>query len=39
MKGFKKCCTFNVKYETDGDMLWDGREKTGNVVSECEGDE
>jgi len=39
VKGFKKCCTFNVKYETDGDMLWNGSEEQGNVRSEGDGDE
>jgi len=36
VKGFKKCCTFNALDETDDDMLWNGREKTGNIMSECE---
>ena len=25
--------------ETDGDMLWNGSERDGNVKSECEEDE
>jgi len=36
VKGIKKCCTFNGKYQTDDDMLWNGREEVGNVMSECE---
>jgi hypothetical protein len=36
VKGFKKCCTFNAVDGTDGDMLWNGREKIGSVKSECE---
>ena len=36
MKSIKKCCTFNGKYQTDDDMLWNGREEVGNVMSECE---
>jgi hypothetical protein len=25
VKGNNKCCPFNGKYETDDDMLWNGR--------------
>jgi hypothetical protein len=39
VKGFKKCCTFNVKCETDGDMLRNSSKEDGNVMSGCEGDE
>jgi hypothetical protein len=36
VKGIKKCCTFNGMYKTDDDMLWNGREMVGNVMSEYE---
>jgi len=36
VKGIKKCCTFNAVDGTDDDMLWNGREKVGNVMSEYE---
>jgi hypothetical protein len=36
VKGFKKCCTFNVVDGTDGDMWWNGSEEDGSVWSECE---
>jgi hypothetical protein len=35
VKGVEKCCTSNAVDGTD-DMLWNGRGKTGNVMSECE---
>ena len=33
---FKKCCTCSALDETDDDMLWYGKEQTGNIMSECE---
>jgi len=33
------CCMSSAVDETDDDMLWNGTEETGNVRSECEGDE
>jgi hypothetical protein len=37
VKGSKLCCTFKAVDGTDGDdMLWNGRGKSGNVMSECE---
>jgi hypothetical protein len=37
-EGFK-CCISNVMNRTDDNVLWNGREKDGNVRSECEEDE
>ena len=39
VKGFNKCYISNSVDETDGGMLWNGREEDGNVRSECEEDE
>jgi hypothetical protein len=36
VKGFKKCCRSSAVDETDGDMLWNGSERGGNVRCECE---
>jgi hypothetical protein len=38
-KGFKKCCISSAGNGTDGDMLWDGSERGGNVRIEHKEDE
>jgi hypothetical protein len=35
-KGFKKCCISSAVDGTDDDMLRNGSEEDGNVMSECE---
>jgi hypothetical protein len=35
-KGFKKCCISSAVDGTDDDILWNGSEEDGNVMSECE---
>ena len=37
--GIKKCCISNSVDGTDDDVLWNGREESGNVRRECEEDE
>jgi hypothetical protein len=39
MKGFKKCCVACAVDGTDDDMLWNGSEEDGNVMSEYEEDD
>jgi hypothetical protein len=36
VKGFKKCCIVNAMDATDDSMLWNDKEKAGDVSSECE---
>ena len=38
-KGFRKCCISSAVDGTDGDMLWNGSYKDGNVRCESEEDE
>ena len=39
VKGVKKYCISNTIDGTDDDMLWNGSEDDGKVMSECEEDE
>ena len=39
VKGFKKCCIFNVMDGTDDGTLWNGSEEDGNDRIEYEADE
>jgi hypothetical protein len=36
VNGCKKCCISTAVDETDDDMLWNGGEEVGNIISECE---
>jgi hypothetical protein len=38
VKGFRKCCMCSAVDGTDGDMLWNGSERNGDVGDECGGD-